>query len=178
MSLMLLSPRRGGGSCRFKDGTDCVVGGMEDEDPYLTETKTSEVRIRNPHFGDDRICRCGHSYDRHFDPFESEAGMSCKYCHCYNWKEPEGDLGDALRHVELLEGPHEVKQSLRRILVEALKKVANLRLDHPEGTITRGPSYKPVTEYIIHEGTLSHLRHVRKELTGAPFIDDEDAEEE
>lgn len=31
-------------------------------------------------FGDDKICKCGHSYVRHFDPYEDYDPVGCKYC--------------------------------------------------------------------------------------------------
>lgn len=32
--------------------------------------------------GDDDECRCGHSYYRHFDTYDSMAPVGCKYCYC------------------------------------------------------------------------------------------------
>jgi len=31
-------------------------------------------------FGDDRDCKCGHPYYRHFDTYEDMAPVGCKYC--------------------------------------------------------------------------------------------------
>lgn len=36
----------------------------------------------DPNFGDNRICVCGHTYARHFDPYEDNAPVGCKYCGC------------------------------------------------------------------------------------------------
>jgi hypothetical protein len=36
----------------------------------------------DPAFGDDRLCVCGHSYYRHFDGYEGNAPVGCKYCEC------------------------------------------------------------------------------------------------
>lgn len=33
-------------------------------------------------FGDDRECRCGHPYYRHFDTYEDMRPVGCKYCQC------------------------------------------------------------------------------------------------
>lgn len=41
----------------------------------------------DPKFGDDKRCLCGHTYVRHFDPYEEWAPVGCKYCH--NW---DGDI--------------------------------------------------------------------------------------
>jgi len=30
----------------------------------------------------DMSCKCGHSYERHFDPYEGGAHVGCKYCDC------------------------------------------------------------------------------------------------
>lgn len=41
----------------------------------------------NPDYGDDRICECGHTYDRHFDSYEDMEPVGCKYCTCHEFKE-------------------------------------------------------------------------------------------
>lgn len=38
-------------------------------------------------FGDDRKCKCGHSYSGHFDYVENMRHIGCKYCSCYDFKE-------------------------------------------------------------------------------------------
>jgi hypothetical protein len=40
----------------------------------------------NPAFGDDKICRCGHKYYRHYDTYEDMAPVGCKYCECERFK--------------------------------------------------------------------------------------------
>lgn len=35
----------------------------------------------NPEYGDDRACVCGHPYYRHFDGYENNANVGCKYCY-------------------------------------------------------------------------------------------------
>lgn len=39
-------------------------------------------------FGDDRPCKCGHPYYRHFDPYEDNDPVGCKYCACGTWQPP------------------------------------------------------------------------------------------
>lgn len=41
----------------------------------------------DPEFGDDRICKCGHTYYRHFDSYEDMYPIGCKYCECYEFEE-------------------------------------------------------------------------------------------
>ena len=41
----------------------------------------------NPNFGDNKLCECGHSYYRHFDPYEDMKQVGCKYCGCDEFKE-------------------------------------------------------------------------------------------
>lgn len=38
--------------------------------------------VYDPNFGDERECRCGHPYYRHFDGYENNAAVGCKYCSC------------------------------------------------------------------------------------------------
>jgi hypothetical protein len=35
----------------------------------------------DPSFGDDKLCKCGHRYYRHFDTYEDMYPIGCKYCH-------------------------------------------------------------------------------------------------
>lgn len=57
-------------------------------DPYLFETRTEVARKWNPHYGEDRVCRCGHPYYRHFDGYESPPDpVGCKYCACRTFVE-------------------------------------------------------------------------------------------
>lgn len=58
------------------------------ESPYLITTVTKTIREYNPNYGDDRICICGHPYHRHFDSFENNAPVGCKYCHCFTFEDP------------------------------------------------------------------------------------------
>ena len=52
------------------------------EPPYkIVEVVTVERRY-NPNYGDDRICKCGHTYYRHFDSWENMENVGCKYCGC------------------------------------------------------------------------------------------------
>jgi hypothetical protein len=51
--------------------------------PYLEQT----IVTYNPHYGDDRVCECGHRYYRHFDSYENNDPCGCKYCTCRTFKE-------------------------------------------------------------------------------------------
>jgi len=53
------------------------------EAPYLFEEIVVKKRVYNPNYGDDRICKCGHPYYRHFDWMENNQPVGCKYCPCY-----------------------------------------------------------------------------------------------
>lgn len=63
--------------------------------PYLEVHSIETTRNYNPDYGDDRICKCGHPYYRHFDTYEGMSPVGCKYCGCYTFVEkadplPEG----------------------------------------------------------------------------------------
>lgn len=34
----------------------------------------------DPDFGDDKQCKCGHIYYRHFDTYDGMSPVGCKYC--------------------------------------------------------------------------------------------------
>ena len=36
----------------------------------------------NKSYGDNKLCTCGHTYERHFDGYEGMAAVGCKYCEC------------------------------------------------------------------------------------------------
>lgn len=55
--------------------------------PYLHGIKLEIEMEYNPEFDEDKICECGHSYDRHFDSYEKNEAVGCKYCKCYIFKE-------------------------------------------------------------------------------------------
>lgn len=46
-----------------------------------------DTAIYTSDFGDHRECKCGHPYYRHFDPFENDAPVGCKYCQCERWED-------------------------------------------------------------------------------------------
>lgn len=55
--------------------------------PYIESVIIQRKFKYNPHFGDDRLCECGHVYYRHFDSYEDMDPIGCKYCGCYDFKE-------------------------------------------------------------------------------------------
>ena len=66
--------------------------GVDFEEPYVITEKIVETRKYNPNFGDHRVCNCGHSYYRHFDPYEDMSDVGCKYCACSTFDEdPEAN---------------------------------------------------------------------------------------
>ena len=40
----------------------------------------------NSKFGDDKLCKCGHTYYRHFDSYDDMYPIGCKYCKCRRFK--------------------------------------------------------------------------------------------
>ena len=52
--------------------------------PYIeTEVIVKAIfREYNPEYGDEKLCKCRHSYYRHFDSYEGMAPVGCKYCQC------------------------------------------------------------------------------------------------
>uniref|UniRef100_A0A6M3L182 Uncharacterized protein n=1 Tax=viral metagenome TaxID=1070528 RepID=A0A6M3L182_9ZZZZ len=57
------------------------------EQPYITKQISYMDYFYNPEYGDDRICKCGHPYHRHFDSYDNMKAVGCKYCMCYHFKE-------------------------------------------------------------------------------------------
>jgi hypothetical protein len=78
-----------GNVCKITDGGDyCDTCGLR---LRACECKPQEYAwgpyCYDPNFGDDKMCRCGHVYYRHFDPFENMRAVGCKYCNCQKFEE-------------------------------------------------------------------------------------------
>ncbi len=54
----------------------------DDEQPYLETIKIKRSLKFNPKYPSDATCECGHSYHRHFDSYEDNDAVGCKYCQC------------------------------------------------------------------------------------------------
>lgn len=68
-----------------------LINGERDnsESSYIISYNIDVNFKYNPKYGDDRICECGHSYYRHFDPYEKMEAVGCKYCGCQDFIEKE-----------------------------------------------------------------------------------------
>lgn len=71
----------------LKEKKEDAPGLEKEEKPYIITETVKESYKYNPKYGDDRECECGHSYYRHFDPYEDMCTVGCKYCDCYRFKE-------------------------------------------------------------------------------------------
>lgn len=60
-----------------------------EEKPYIKRMHIIKELLYNKNYGDERICKCGHMYYRHFDPYEDMRNVGCKYCGCLNFEEGE-----------------------------------------------------------------------------------------
>lgn len=56
------------------------------DDPYLEFIEVNITHKYNPEYGDDKECKCGHPYYRHFDTYEDMFPIGCKYCDCMVFK--------------------------------------------------------------------------------------------
>ena len=60
------------------------------EEPYIERERVYDItkgREYNSSYGDDRYCKCGHQYHRHFDGYHYNDPVGCKYCECYTFEE-------------------------------------------------------------------------------------------
>lgn len=55
--------------------------------PYIITEKVEVEHRYNPDYGDDRMCKCGDPYYRHFDTYDDMYPCGCKYCDCYEFVE-------------------------------------------------------------------------------------------
>lgn len=56
---------------------------------FLNFVVCHDVQPYDSEFGDDQECMCGHSYYRHFDSYDDNYPIGCKYCDCPSWREPK-----------------------------------------------------------------------------------------
>ena len=57
--------------------------GMYDAADLIQTLVVEQNEKYDPDFGDDKVCKCGHKYYRHFDTYEEMYPCGCKYCGCY-----------------------------------------------------------------------------------------------
>lgn len=50
--------------------------------PVYIWVAQAPIKSYNPDYGDERLCECGHTYDRHFDSYDKMRAIGCKYCQC------------------------------------------------------------------------------------------------
>ena len=63
--------------------------GSGEPSPYLIKRESRENRAWNPDYDQDAKCQCGHPYHRHFDGYEDNAAVGCKYCMCWEFKKAQ-----------------------------------------------------------------------------------------
>jgi len=65
------------------------------QNPYIIRTKRKITRTYhyNPNYGDDKLCKCGHPYYRHFDTYEKMYPIGCKYCVCRTFSAASTEQG-------------------------------------------------------------------------------------
>lgn len=75
----------------------------EGEQPYKysVSVEVNENHEYNPNYGDNRECKCGHPYYRHFDTYEEMQACGCKYCDCFDFEEVGNVKRDGERLREL-----------------------------------------------------------------------------
>jgi hypothetical protein len=59
---------------------------IDNSGPYICSYVITIDNKYNPNYGDDKVCKCGHSYYRHFDSYEDMYSIGCKYCGCNHFE--------------------------------------------------------------------------------------------
>lgn len=72
-----------------------------EQQPYIEKVITVVERHYNPSYGNGRLCKCGHTYYRHFDTYEVMADVGCKYCGCGTFKEFTGNINEVVEWVKV-----------------------------------------------------------------------------
>ena len=66
----------------------------------------------DPSYGGERLCYCGHSYERHFDGYEGDAHVGCKYCRCNVFGDRDDESAKAAWEAQWGNTPEEVRENL------------------------------------------------------------------
>lgn len=74
----------------FEDNLDSLTKLVKDmineslsEQDSDSRTVYDNTELYDSSVGDDTLCLCGHTYYRHFDPYENMDPVGCKYCTYY-----------------------------------------------------------------------------------------------
>ncbi len=64
---------------------------IDNSGPYICSYVITIDSEYNPNYGDDKVCKCGYSYYRHFDSqrrslYEDMDSIGCKYCGCNHFE--------------------------------------------------------------------------------------------
>ncbi len=115
------------------------------EKPYIEIKKVTIIRKYNPNYGDGRICKCGHTYYRHFDSCEDNYPCGCKYCGCYDFEEINQQKNKIIEESEIL------------LVKELIDKIRVFLSDYVPSP---GPFFKWSNEY--YEATEVLLKEITK----------------
>lgn len=84
---------------------ECDLIGSLTMELKILEEKVKEIKpyvneSYNPNYGDNRLCKCGHTYERHFDSYDNMYPVGCKYCGCTKFEEMRwADLSNEAKNV-------------------------------------------------------------------------------
>lgn len=55
-------------------------------EPYLYQKQPLVLlKVWNPQYDQQALCKCGHQYHRHFDSYSDMDAIGCKYCECFDF---------------------------------------------------------------------------------------------
>lgn len=60
----------------------------------LKEMETGSKKYKYYRWFNEKVCECGHTYEKHFDSYDDNYPVGCKYCDCVNFVEKKDDSND------------------------------------------------------------------------------------
>jgi hypothetical protein len=91
----LLYESKGYGMTRDEWDIWCRNGGIKVGEPVVTFLPGYDGKLvarYDPEHDQEEMCKCGHPYRRHFDSYEDNAPVGCKYCLCTEFEpDPVGE---------------------------------------------------------------------------------------
>lgn len=118
----------------------------------------------DPEHGDDRPCQCGHAYERHFDSYDQNRHVGCKYCDCATWRNEHG----VPCYPTLLEIPVEI-QVPRRSVDEVMGEINRYHVGREDLSIEDVSQDLRDATYSVMRGVQTTVR-IAVHHTGAKLV--------
>ncbi len=143
------------------------------EPTYIRRIVTTVTYEHNPKFDGDALCICNHPYHRHFDSYDNNLAIGCKYCQCSKFGSTIEEWEENNQR-KLFCKPDEVMHadipSQIMTVDEFLSTMSVLREMHPDTLRYHYDAY-PMKDGLVAD-LFHHTVWTREEDSKLPFVPD------